>query len=347
MSYFARPGRRRAVSASYMVDLGPGSQRLNYLIQTTALSKSFGSKLAVDSLDLVVPEGSIYGFLGPNGSGKTTTIRMLLGLVFPSGGEIKVLGRSVPKESASVLCDIGAVVEGPGLYPALSGRRYLERMAHASKSSRRRAIAGGQLGPSASVVPDIAAALELVGLTKVADRRVKAFSLGMKQRLALANALLFERKLLILDEPTNGMDPQGIVEMRELVLKLSAAGTTVFISSHILSEIEQLCSHVGVIQHGKLAFQGEIGELRDQLPAKLVIGADDPARARSVLSTLYSLEATDGESGTLVLARGDVPIAKITASLVEAGIGVYRVAEDRSTLEEAFVALTGEVSDVS
>ncbi len=320
---------------------------MNYLIQTTALSKSFGSTLAVDSLDLVVPEGAIYGFLGPNGSGKTTTIRMLLGLVFPSDGEIKVLGRSIPRDSADALCDVGAVVEGPGLYPSLSGKRYLERMAHYAKSARSKSVGSGVLDSSALLTPDIDAAIELVGLSKVADRRVKAFSLGMKQRLALANALLFPRKLLILDEPTNGMDPQGIVEMRDLVQNLAKAGTTVFISSHILSEIEQLCSHVGVIQHGKLLFQGEIGELRDQLPAKLVIGADDRDRAKSVLSGLYSLDATETTEGMLVVSRGDVPIEKITASLVEAGVGVSRIAEDRSTLEEAFVALTGEASDVS
>ena len=317
------------------------------LISTSGLTKSYGDKLAVDAVDLSVHEGSVYGFLGPNGSGKTTTIRMLLGLIFPSAGAIEVLGHSVPKETTRALVDVGAVVEGPGLYPTLSARRYLQRMSRYGRGERRRAIASIAPGERPALAPDIDAALEMVGLAKVGNRRVKAYSLGMKQRLSLANALLYPRRLLILDEPTNGMDPQGIVEMRELILRLAAQGTTVFVSSHILSEIEQLCTHVGVIQHGRLLFQGEIGELRGQLPARLAVGTSDQVAARELLRSRFGLQPRTDESGLLVMDRGGVAIDEIAAALVGAGIGLYRLAEDRSTLEEAFVALTGEASDVS
>ncbi|MDA8115889.1 MAG: ABC transporter ATP-binding protein [Actinomycetota bacterium] len=317
------------------------------LITTAGLTKSYGEKLAVDSVDLSVPEGSVYGFLGPNGSGKTTTIRMLLGLIFPTAGEIELLGHPVPKETTRALVDVGAVVEGPGLYPTLSARRYLQRMSRYGRGERRRALSARAQGDAIAVAPDIDAALEMVGLSKVGNRKVKAYSLGMKQRLSLANALLYPRRLLILDEPTNGMDPQGIVEMRELIIKLASQGTTVFVSSHILSEIEQLCTHVGVIQHGRLLFQGEMGELRGQLPARLSVGTTDQSAAGQLLRARFGLQPRTEESGLLTMDRGAVAIEDIASALVGAGIGLYRLAEDRPTLEEAFVALTGEASDVS
>ncbi|KJF19074.1 ABC transporter ATP-binding protein [Acidithrix ferrooxidans] len=317
---------------------------MEYLIQTTALTKEYGGRKVVNSLDLVVPEGSIYGFLGPNGSGKTTTIRMLLGLIFPTSGEMKVLGRSMPKYLDQVLPHLGAVVEGPGLYPSLSPSRYLERMANNSKAIRK---AAAKASPElAALETDIAAALDRVGLSKVAQRRSKALSLGMKQRLALANALLFPRRLLILDEPTNGMDPQGIVEMRDLIMELSSSGTTVFISSHILSEIEQLCSHVGVIQHGELLFQGELSELQSQLPTKLVIGVREVEEAKALLLAKYSFEFQDVSGGLFSVSRGEIPIEQIVKDLVQENYGLFRIAEDKSTLEEAFVHLTGVTSDV-
>ncbi len=322
-------------------------QALAELISTSGLTKSYGDKLAVDAVGLAVPEGSVYGFLGPNGSGKTTTIRMLLGLIFPSAGEIEVLGHPVPKETTRALVDVGAVVEGPGLYSTLSARRYLQRMARYGRGERRRSIASGSQGDAAALAPDITAVLDMVGLGKVGNRRVKAYSLGMKQRLSLANALLYPRRLLILDEPTNGMDPQGIVEMRELILRLAAQGTTVFVSSHILSEIEQLCTHVGVIQHGRLLFQGEMGDLRGQLPARFTVGTTDQVAAGELLRSRFGLQPHMEESGLLTMDRAGVSIEEIAAAVVGAGIGLYRLAEDRPTLEEAFVALTGEASDVS
>ncbi len=320
---------------------------LKYLIQTTALTKRYGSVNAVDSIDLVVPEGSIFGFLGPNGSGKTTTIRMLLGLIFPTSGEIKVLEKSIPRDLGSVLINVGAVVEGPGLYPALSAEQYLARTAKSSAYARAKAKLSGELPSEAPLTPDIDAALELVGLSKVRHRKVKAYSLGMKQRLALANALLYPRKLLILDEPTNGMDPQGILEMRELIATLSNAGTTIFVSSHLLSEIEATCTHVAVIQHGRLLFQGEVSELRNQLPSMLTIGVTDPQLALEILGSQFSLTAEIGSNGLLTVNRGIVRIEDISAALVGAGLGVYRIAEDSATVEEAFVAITGKGSDVS
>lgn len=320
---------------------------MEYLIQTTALTKRYGKTLAVNSIDLVVPQGSIFGFLGPNGSGKTTTIRMLLGLIYPSSGEVKVLGKSMPKNASEVLVEVGAVVEGPGLYASLNADRYLERLSKSSARARHKARENGILPPDAPLVPDIDAALARVGLSKVRDRKVKAYSLGMRQRLALANALLYPRRLLILDEPTNGMDPQGIVEMRQLVKELAANGTTIFVSSHLLSEIEATCTHVAVIQHGLLLFQGETSQLRSRIPPTLSIGVDDPERASELLATLFSIKATLSQGDILHVTRGSIEIEEITAALVTNGFGVYRISEDSATLEEAFVSVTGVESDVS
>ncbi len=294
----------------------------------------------MNGIDLEVPEGSIFGFLGPNGSGKTTTIRMILGLISPTSGEIRVFGEEIPKKIESVLPKVGAVVEGPGLYPSLSPRRYLERMANHSRYSR----------PKDQRNPDISAALARVGLDKVADRRSKALSLGMKQRLSLANALLFPRQLLILDEPTNGMDPQGIVEMRELITELASEGSTIFISSHILFEIEQLCSHVAVVQHGNLLFQGELDSLRAQMPTRVSVKTSDNARVALLLSEQFGAvvasNSSTGESDAIQVDPSVVAPEVVAKAVIGAGFELYELHQERPTLEEAFVSLTGARSDV-
>ncbi|WP_344301074.1 ABC transporter ATP-binding protein, partial [Sinomonas flava] len=214
-------------------------------IRARGLTKRFGHHTAVDRLDLEVPRGAVFGFLGPNGSGKTTTIRMLLGLVSPTGGRAEVLGEDMPQGSRAVLPRVGALVEGPAFYPFLSGEANLARLDVADPRSlpRTRAARIGQ-------------ALGRVGLSHAARKRVHAYSLGMKQRLGLAAALLAPRDLLVLDEPTNGLDPQGTREVRGLIRSLAEDGTTVFISSHLLAEVEQICSHAAVLRAGKLVAQG-------------------------------------------------------------------------------------------
>ncbi|MDA8197628.1 MAG: ABC transporter ATP-binding protein [Actinomycetota bacterium] len=310
------------------------------LIECRGLTKSYGESNVVNGIDLEVPEGSIYGFLGPNGSGKTTTIRMILGLISPTSGEISVFGEEIPKRLESVLPRVGAVVEGPGLYPSLSPRRYLERMANHSRYSR----------PKDQRNPDISAALARVGLDKVADRRSKALSLGMKQRLSLANALLFPRQLLILDEPTNGMDPQGIVEMRQLITDLASEGSTIFISSHILSEIEQLCSHVAVVQHGNLLFQGELESLRAQMPTRINVRTSDNQRVARLLQERFgpspTLDIPNDASDVIQVDPAVVAPEVVAKVIIDSGFDLYELHQERPTLEEAFVSLTGARSDV-
>ena len=218
------------------------------MIRTTALVKRFGRITAVDGIDLDVREGDRYGFLGPNGSGKTTTVRMLLGLVLPTSGSLELLGSARVREA---LPRVGALVEGPAAYGHLSGRANLALL-----------DAAGAGGPRRTRKARVGEALERVGLGGVDGRPVKAYSLGMRQRLGLASALLRTPPLLVLDEPTNGLDPQGIREVRELLLELNAAGTTVFLSSHLLAEVEALCTRVGVLDRGRMVAQGAMADFQ-------------------------------------------------------------------------------------
>ncbi|MEV8503932.1 ATP-binding cassette domain-containing protein [Actinoplanes sp. NPDC051475] len=210
-------------------------------VASHGLTKRFGSQVAVDAVDLAVPRGAVYGFLGPNGSGKTTTIRMLLGLISPTAGGHELLGEAMPDRAGGVLPRVGALVEGPGFHPYLSGRDNLRRLDAADRTAARRTSEAR-----------IGAALDRVGLSAAAGKRYRTFSLGMKQRLAIAAALLMPRELLVLDEPTNGLDPQGTREVRALVGTLAAEGATVLLSTHLLAEVEQVCTHVGVMHRGRL-----------------------------------------------------------------------------------------------
>ncbi len=286
------------------------------MISTSGLTKRFGSATAVDELDLDVRAGDVYGFLGANGSGKTTTVRMLLGLVLATSGEIDVLGESMPAARQSVLPRVGALVEGPGDYPHISGRANLATFDAAASGTSRR-------GRSAR----IDAVLERVGLDPRDRRAVRTYSLGMRQRLGLAAALLRSPQLLVLDEPTNGLDPRGIREIRDLLLSLNADGTTIFLSSHLLAEIEQMCTRVGVLDRGRLVLQDDVATL--VAPTGLVVVHTPLVDWASELLG-PRVESTD--AGRLVV-RSDDP-AGVNALLVRAGISVTEIGPLRISLED-------------
>ncbi|MFE9476179.1 ATP-binding cassette domain-containing protein [Streptomyces griseofuscus] len=306
------------------------------VIATRGLTKRYrGGQLAVDGLDLTVPAGSVFGFLGPNGSGKTTTIRMLMGLIEPTSGTVRVLGLPMPRAARTVLPQVGALIEGPALYGHLSGRDNLLRLDAADPTADPRTRAARA-----------AAALERVGLAAAAGKRAKAYSLGMKQRLGLAAALLRPRRLLVLDEPTNGLDPQGMREIRTLIRELAADGSTVFLSSHLLDEIEQVCTHVAVMARGRLLAQGATADLAAGARGRLVVTTPDPAEAVRVLKEHGAADVTaDGDRVT-----GEPPdrdLAEVNAALVAAGVRVRGFTLRRASLEDSFVALTGEGFDVA
>ncbi|GAA4659768.1 ABC transporter ATP-binding protein [Streptomyces chumphonensis] len=308
-------------------------------VEARGLSKRFrGGQLAVDGLDLRVPRGSVFGFLGPNGSGKTTTIRMLLGLVTPTDGSAALLGRPMPADARRVLPKVGALIEGPALYGFLSGRDNLARFDAADPTA-----------DPATRRARIDAALDRVGLGAAARKHARTYSLGMKQRLGLAVALLQPRELLILDEPTNGLDPQGMREMRTLVRELAGDGTTVFLSSHLLDEVEQVCTHTAVMARGRLLAQGPVAELAAGARGRLVVTTPDAGDAASVLKEHgVTALSTEGDRVT-----GDPPtepgtdLADLNAALVHAGVRVRSFGVENGSLEDAFVALTGEGFDVA
>jgi ABC-type multidrug transport system ATPase subunit len=311
-----------------------GSGRL--AIATHGLTKRFGDVAAVDGVDLTVPEGSVFGFLGPNGSGKTTTIRMLLGLISPSAGSWELLGREMPGAAHHALTRVGALIEGPAFYPWLSGEANLARLDAAGPDGQRR-----------TRQDRLATALARVGLTAAAGKKYRAYSLGMRQRLGLAAALLRPRDLLILDEPTNGMDPQGTREIRHLITELAGEGATVFLSSHLLSEIEQVCTHAAVMSLGQLISQGTLTDLRAAGTARLRLDVDRPAEAAAVLRRLGLTEVDDTADGVVTGVLGAIPPELCTRELVHADIGVRGLTVVRPSLEELFVELTGEGFDVA
>ena len=307
-----------------------------YAIETRGLSKSFGSHNAVDSIDLRVPRGSVFGFLGPNGSGKTTTIRMLLGLSNISSGEVYLLGHRMPDHLDLALPHVGALVEGPAFYPFLSGRRNLIRFDSANK-----------LANPKTRDQRVDQALARVGLTAAAEKKVHAYSLGMKQRLAIANALLQPRELLVLDEPTNGLDPQGTREIRNLVRTLASEGITFFISSHLLVEIEQICTHLAVMSQGRLVEQGSLEELSKSETLLLTLRTEERREALKVLRALQiKARVLNGEIVASVPSSLIEP-EEIVRRLTKAKVGVKAFSLLAPTLEERFVSLTGEGFDVA
>ncbi|WP_406421445.1 ABC transporter ATP-binding protein [Streptomyces sp. NBC_00873] len=308
------------------------------VIETRGLTKRYrGGQLAVDGLDLSVPEGSVFGFLGPNGSGKTTTIRMLMGLIAPTSGTARVLGDPMPGAARTVLPQVGALIEGPALYAFLTGRDNLVRYDSADPTADPRTRHAR-----------VDAALDRVGLAAAAGKKARAYSLGMKQRLGLAAALLQPRRLLVLDEPTNGLDPQGMREIRTLVRELAADGTTVFLSSHLLDEIEQVCTHAAVMARGRLITQGPVADLAADTRGRLAVTTPDPADAARVLKEHGVTGVTvDGDRVTAEPPPREVELADLSGALVHGGVRVRSFGVERASLEDAFVALTGEGFDVA
>jgi ABC-type multidrug transport system ATPase subunit len=292
------------------------------MITTHALTKRFGSRLVVDSVDLDVGPGDIYGFLGANGSGKTTTVRMLLGLVLATSGEARLFDQPMPKAGNRVLPRVGTLVETPAAYNHLSGRANLALLDATGPSGDRR-TRDARIGE----------ALDRVGLSGIDRRPVKAYSLGMRQRLGLAFALLRTPDLLILDEPTNGLDPQGIREIRELLLELHKGGATIFLSSHLLAEVEQLCTRVGVLDRGRLIVQDSLESL--QAPTgRTIVQSPDAAAAVALLDG-----RVDSRDGDQLIVREADP-ASLNALLVGQGIRVSQLGLERRSLEQTVLELT-------
>jgi ABC-2 type transport system ATP-binding protein len=299
------------------------------MITTQDLTKRFGHVEAVRDVSLDVREGDRYGLLGPNGSGKSTLVRMLLGLVYATSGSISVLGEQVPRHVSRVLPEIGALIEEPAAYPHLSGRANLRLLDAAGPRS------GGGRRTRRRRVDE---ALEQVGLAGIDRRPVRAYSLGMRQRLGLAAALVRRPRLLILDEPTNGLDPRGIRDIRDLLIGLNADGVTVFLSSHLLPEVSALCTRIGVLDSGKLVLQEQLASLQEPT-GRVLISTDDPERAVAALDGL--VERRDGAD--LVVRSADP--AALNARLVAAGVPVRSLAVQRRSLEEIVLDVTGAGSD--
>jgi ABC-2 type transport system ATP-binding protein len=309
-----------------------------YAVVTSALRKTYrtrrGRQVAVENLELRVPRGGVHGFLGPNGSGKTTTIRMLLGLISADSGTMSVFGHPVPQQLPEVIGSIGAIVEQPKFFPAFSGRRNLELLAAGIGAPRRR----------------VADVLTEVGLAERARDRFKTYSLGMRQRLAIAATLLKEPELLIFDEPTNGLDPAGIHEVRATMRGLADAGRTVLVSSHILSEVQQVADTVSIIGRGRLLAEGGVDDILARGgTASVRVGVPDPARAAQLL-TAAGFRTSPGTPGTVLVSPGTgpdgrpVPLdgSRVTRVLAEQGIYLAELAWQRADLEEVFLALTAQ-----
>lgn len=299
-------------------------QEQEYLIETRGLSRRFGAQVAVADLNLLVPAAGVYGFLGPNGAGKTTAIRMLLGLIRPDAGEVCLFGQPLHSNHRALMSRVGALVEAPSLYPHLTGRENLE-------------VTRRLLGAPRNLID---AALETVRMTRDADRRVREYSLGMRQRLGLGLALLNEPDLLILDEPTNGLDPAGIHEMRDLIRRLpDEFGVTVFLSSHLLSEVEQIAGHIGIIHESKLLFQGTLAELQKKQQTELTVGVTKPDEAIDCLvGAGWSVQQRDGLLSVSAAAPEDA--VKVNRLLVDHRLDVFHLALSQQSLEDIFLTLT-------
>lgn len=298
------------------------------IIETYHLSKKYGGALRVNDLSLRVPEGCIYGFLGPNGAGKSTTLKMILGLVRPTGGDISAFGTSLTRRHRlSILKQVGSLIESPSYYSHLTGEENLR-------------IVQTMRGVPAQNIQEV---LEIVRLSDQKNKRVAHYSLGMKQRLGLAAALLGYPRLLILDEPTNGLDPAGIQEMRELIKELPQRfGMTVLVSSHLLSEIDQMADHVGIIREGELVFQDSLAALHSRSKHHLALRTTDNARAQRLLQARHLHVSDEGEGYLMLPLLNDNTTAALVQVLAESGVGLLRLEERQKSLEDIFLELTGK-----
>src|ERR1700681_1654880 len=295
-------------------------------LKAIGLSKAYGARLAVDRLDLQVDRGELFGFLGPNGAGKTTTIRMALGLVAPTNGSVEILGLEVRRHRAEVLPRVGALVESPALYGYMSGRNNL------------RAIGDLLGGVKEKRIDEV---LEIVSLKGRDKDRVKTYSMGMKQRLGLAMALLNDPDLLILDEPANGLHPAGIVEMRDLLRDLSSAGKTVFISSHVLTEVQLICTRVAIINHGKLIRVAPVHDLL-QSSGEFEVKVDSPDKLLAALHLQLWAQQARTEDGLVITPAPEGRGRNLIKFLVEGGYAPDSVSERQQDLEDIFLKLTGD-----
>ena len=294
-------------------------------LRLSGLTKRYGERLAVDHLDLEIKQGEVFGFLGPNGAGKTTTIRMALGLIRPTDGEVQILGHDLDLHRAEILPRVGALVEQPALYNYLSGRDNL------------RAIADTLGGVPEQRIDEV---VELVALKGRDGDRVKTYSLGMKQRLGVAMALLQDPDLLILDEPANGLDPAGIVEMRDLLRRLAAQGKTVFVSSHALDEVRQMCSRVAIINHGRLVTESSVAELTRGQGVFVVTLDRAPEALAAAQAQPWGVRARLNNDGQLITAAPDGESAALNLFLIQAGFTPRAIAPQEERLEDVFLRLT-------
>ena len=307
------------------------------VVETSRLTKRFGDRVAVDEVDLHVPRGSAFGYLGPNGAGKTTLIRMLLGLTKASSGEMRLLGRSVPAERAAALARVGAIVEEPRFHGHLTGRENLAVIAAAREPEAGKRIAG---------------ALARVGLSARADDRVKGYSLGMRQRLGVARSLLADPELLILDEPTNGLDPAGIQEFRHMIRGFVEEGRTVLLSSHLLDEVEKICDQVAIVDRGRVVVQGSIAELAADGKQTILVETSDNEEASRILGEHRAIESVTPENGHFRITlhpdtQAEAAAGDISRRLVLGGAAIYRFEPTRVSLEQRFLEITSRLEEAA
>ena len=310
----------------------PDMMQGGWAVETCRLTKRFGDRTAVDQVDLRVPAGTAFGYLGPNGAGKTTLIRMLLGLTRPTAGSMRLLGHPVPRERSAALQQVGAMAEEPRFLDHLTGRENLR----VNAAAREPAALGR-----------IEAALERVGLRERAGERVARYSTGMRQRLGVARCLLADPHLLILDEPTNGLDPAGVVEFRAMIRSLVAEGRTVMLSSHLLDEVEKICDTAAIVDRGRVVAQGPVGELSAQGSRSVVVQVSDPGRALRLLASHPAARSVSEDGRQVRVALGPVTgerarsvAADINRRLVEHDVDIYRLDLPAATLEERFLQVT-------
>jgi len=297
-------------------------------IEVRGLTKRYGEIVAVDDVDLTIEPGDVFGYLGPNGAGKTTSLRMMLGLIRPTAGSVRIFGRD-PQVSVAALEGVAGFVEAPSFYPYFSGRRNLELFAALD-------------GPASGSAMRIDEVLDTVGLLDRAKDRVRGYSHGMRQRLGIAAALLRDPKLLILDEPTTGLDPAGMRDMRELVRDLATRGITVLLSSHLLVEVDELCNRVAIVRRGRIAYEGSLEELRRTAGLSYRLRTTDDERARELLTEEPNVRAVEADlrAGLSFKVTGERTVGELSLALAEAGVAVVELSPRQATLEELFFRLT-------